>query len=83
MEANAMLTMDAVAHSESIPPGESQWHLFNDFSVRAVPSAEALTFNAAWKMPMVLMYQLKAANNKSTTDWKTKLDTTVLYQNLT
>lgn len=62
---------------------ESRWHLFNDFSVRPVPTAEALTFNAAWKMPTVLMYQLKSANNKMTTDWKDNLDTSVLYRDIT
>lgn len=73
----------AVAHSETTPPTESKWHLFNDFSVRPVPTAEALTFNAAWKMPAVLLFQMKAANNKNNMDWKTKLDTSILYKDLT
>lgn len=71
-----------VAHAEPSPPAESKWHLFNDFSVRPVSSAEAFTFNAAWKMPVVLLYQLKAANNKSNTEWKERLDTSILYQDL-
>ncbi len=57
--------------------------MFNDFSVQPVSSEEALTFNEAWKMPSILMYQLKAANNKSNPDWKTNLDTSVLYTDLT
>lgn len=73
----------AVAHSEPTAPAESRWHLFNDFAVRPISTAEAFTFNAAWKMPSVLLYQLKTANNKSTTDWKTNLDTSILYQGLT
>lgn len=77
-----MLTDLLVAHSEPEPPGKSKWHLFNDFSVRPVSSAEALTFNAAWKLPSVLLFQLKAANNKSNMDWKTKLDTSILYKDL-
>ncbi|KAK0641099.1 ubiquitin carboxyl-terminal hydrolase-domain-containing protein [Cercophora newfieldiana] len=72
-----------VAHSDPTPSAKSRWYLFNDFSVRSVQDAEALTFNAAWKMPIVLMYQLKSANNQTTTDWKTKLDTSVLYRELT
>ncbi|KAG7286596.1 poly(A)-specific ribonuclease [Staphylotrichum longicolle] len=72
-----------VAHADATAPGESKWHLFNDFSVRPVSTAEALTFNAAWKMPAVLLFQTKAANNKSNMDWKTKLDTSILYKDLT
>lgn len=48
-----------------------------------MPTAEALTFNAAWKMPAVLLFQTKAANNTSSTDWKTRLDTSILYNDQT
>ncbi|KXX75827.1 PAB-dependent poly(A)-specific ribonuclease subunit PAN2 [Madurella mycetomatis] len=75
-----LVSMVNVAHAEATPPGENKWHLFNDFSVRPVCSAEALTFNAAWKMPSVLLFQLKAANNRSNMDWKAKLDTSILYK---
>lgn len=68
-----------VSHSEPTAPGESRWHLFNDFSVRPVPAAEALTFNAGWKMPSVLVFQLKAANNRQSTEWIDKLDTSILF----
>lgn len=67
------------AHSEPEPPGESQWHLFNDFSVKQISTAEALTFNTWWKMPSVLVYQLKSANNKLDTDWVRNIDTSVLH----
>ncbi|KAL2131448.1 hypothetical protein VTI74DRAFT_5096 [Chaetomium olivicolor] len=77
-----LVGMVNVAHAEPTPPGESKWHLFNDFSVRPVSSAEALTFNATWKTPAVLLFQMKAANNTSNMDWKTKLDTSILYQDL-
>ncbi|KAF3761547.1 PAB-dependent poly(A)-specific ribonuclease subunit pan2 [Cryphonectria parasitica EP155] len=60
-------------------PGESRWHLFNDFSVKPVSVAEALTFNTRWKMPSVLVYQLKTANNKLDTDWVKNIDTSVLH----
>ena len=69
-----------VAHAATTAPGESQWYLFNDFTVEQISSEEALTFNAAWKMPAVLLYQLKAANNKTTTDWKTNMDTSILFK---
>ncbi|EAQ84938.1 hypothetical protein CHGG_08952 [Chaetomium globosum CBS 148.51] len=72
-----------VAHADAAPSAESKWHLFNDFSVRPISTAEALTFNAAWKLPAVLLFQVKAANNKTNMDWKTKLDTSLLYQDLT
>lgn len=74
--------MHVVGLSEPRPPSESQWHLFNDFSVRSVSSAEALTFNAAWKMPAVLVYHLKAANNYLDTGWKDNLDTSVLFTDM-
>lgn len=68
-----------VAHAEPEAPEESQWHLFNDFSVKPVSAAEALTFNTRWKMPSMLVYQLKTANNKLDTDWVKNIDTSVLH----
>lgn len=68
-----------VAHAEPEPPGESQWHLFNDFSVKPVSTAEALTFNTRWKMPSILVYQLKSASNKVDTEWVKNIDTSVLH----
>ncbi|KAK3349906.1 ubiquitin carboxyl-terminal hydrolase-domain-containing protein [Lasiosphaeria hispida] len=78
-----LVAMVNVAHSLPTAPGESRWHLFNDFSVRPALTAEALTFNAAWKVPAVLLYELKAASNKTTMDWKMNLDTSILYRDLT
>lgn len=68
-----------VSHAEPTPPGGSRWHLFNDFSVKPVSAAEALTFNAAWKMPSVLVFQQKAANNRHSTEWMDNLDTSILF----
>lgn len=68
-----------VAHAEPEVPQESQWHLFNDFSVKQIPPAEALTFNTRWKMPSMLVYQLKTANNQLDTDWVKYIDTSVLH----
>ncbi|KAG9251289.1 ubiquitin carboxyl-terminal hydrolase-domain-containing protein [Emericellopsis atlantica] len=69
-----------VAHAEPTDPGKSKWHLFNDFLVRSVTAEEALTFNTAWKLPSVLAFQVKEANNQMDTSWKTALDTSLLYQ---
>jgi PAB-dependent poly(A)-specific ribonuclease subunit 2 len=33
-------------------------------------------------MPTVVLFQMKAANNKSNSDWKTKMDTSILYKDL-
>lgn len=74
-----LVGMVNVSHAEPMPPGESRWHLFNDFSVRQVSAAEALTFNAGWKMPSVLVFQQKAANNRHNTEWIEKLDTSILF----
>ncbi|KAK2599384.1 hypothetical protein N8I77_011142 [Diaporthe amygdali] len=74
-----LVAMVNVAHAEPTAPGDSQWHLFNDFSVKPVSAAEALTFNARWKMPSVLVYQLKTANNDLDTEWVKNIDTSVLH----
>lgn len=71
-----------VAHSAETPPERSQWHLFNDFHVVPVAREEALTFNASWKLPSVLTFQLKDANNKIDNSWKDTLDTSLLYYDM-
>lgn len=68
-----------VAHSRPEAPGESQWHLFNDFLVRPIQAEEALTFNTSWKVPSVIAYQVKVANNRIDNSWKQKLDTSLLF----
>ncbi|KAG6034725.1 poly(A)-specific ribonuclease [Claviceps citrina] len=74
-----LVSMVNVAHAEPEPPQQSQWHLFNDFLVRSVSSEEALTFNTSWKVPSVVAFQVKEANNKIDTTWKEHLDTSILY----
>lgn len=54
--------------------------MFNDFLVCPVTTEEALTFNTAYKLPSVLAYQIKEANNKIDTEWQKNIDTSVLYQ---
>ncbi|KAI8674835.1 PAN2-PAN3 deadenylation complex catalytic subunit PAN2 [Fusarium keratoplasticum] len=75
-----LVSMVNVAHAETEAPGESQWHLFNDFLVRSVSTEEALTFNTSWKVPSVVAYQVKEANNKIDMSWKKNIDTSILYQ---
>ncbi|KAF4345953.1 pab-dependent poly(A)-specific ribonuclease subunit PAN2 [Fusarium beomiforme] len=75
-----LVSMVNVAHSEPEAPGESRWHLFNDFLVRSVSTEEALTFNTSWKVPSVVAYQIKGENNKIDTEWKKNIDTSILYQ---
>lgn len=54
--------------------------MFNDFLVRSVSKEEALTFNANWKMPSVITYQIKDANNKIDASWKDNIDTSLLFK---
>lgn len=76
----SLLTFWVVAHAEPTAPGQSQWHLFNDFLVRSVSSEEALSFNNSWKVPSVVTFQVKNANNKIDNSWKNNIDTSLLYQ---
>ncbi|KFA65317.1 hypothetical protein S40285_02673 [Stachybotrys chlorohalonatus IBT 40285] len=75
-----LVAMVNAAHSEPEAPGQSQWHLFNDFLVRSVSTEEALTFNASWKVPSVVAFQVKKANNKIDMEWRKNIDTSLLYQ---
>ncbi|KAM0277743.1 hypothetical protein ACHAQH_005604 [Verticillium albo-atrum] len=74
-----MVGMVNVAHCQPESPEMSQWHLFNDFLVRSVSAEEALSFNANWKIPSVLTFQVKEANNMMDTTWKQKIDTSLLF----
>ncbi|KAF6826197.1 pab-dependent poly -specific ribonuclease subunit [Colletotrichum musicola] len=75
-----LVAMINVAHAQPTAPQGSQWHLFNDFLVRPVSTEEALGFHPAWKMPSVIIFQLKEANNKIDTNWKQNIDTSLLYE---
>ncbi|KAL0934164.1 pab-dependent poly -specific ribonuclease subunit [Colletotrichum truncatum] len=75
-----LVAMVNVAHAQPQAPQASQWHLFNDFLVRPVSTEEALSFHPAWKMPSVIVFQLKEANNKIDNDWKKNIDTSLLYE---
>ncbi|KAK5995204.1 PAN2-PAN3 deadenylation complex catalytic subunit PAN2 [Cladobotryum mycophilum] len=75
-----LVAMVNVAHAEPETSDENQWHLFNDFLVRSVSTEEALAFNTSWKVPSVVAYQVKSANNKIDTEWRNNIDTSILYQ---
>ncbi|KAF2858667.1 hypothetical protein K470DRAFT_259573 [Piedraia hortae CBS 480.64] len=61
---------------------ESDWHLINDFLARPVSADEALHFDARWKLPSVITYQLKSKAGVLDEEWKSHLDTGVLYRSL-
>lgn len=71
--------MLSVAISEKNPTEQNKWHLFNDFLVREIPTAEALQFAPSWKMPVILMYQLKASRHAIDDSWKDCLALECLY----
>ncbi|KAI1129895.1 PAB-dependent poly(A)-specific ribonuclease subunit PAN2 [Nemania abortiva] len=77
-----LVAMANVAHSAPTAPNKSQWYLFNDFHVKPIPPKEALTFNTSWKTPSVIIYQVKAANNRLDSSWKRNLDARLLYLDL-
>jgi PAB-dependent poly(A)-specific ribonuclease subunit 2 len=71
--------MYLVAHSMPTAPAASRWYLFNDFLVEPIKAEDALTFGTSWKLPSVIAYQVKVANNVIDNSWKQKLDTSLLY----
>ncbi|KAL5604368.1 hypothetical protein BROUX41_002340 [Berkeleyomyces rouxiae] len=74
-----LVSMIDVSHCEPQATGQRQWHLFNDFLVHSVPTEEAMNF-ASWKMPSVIAFQVKKANNTIDHTWKQQLDTRLLYK---
>ncbi|KKF96952.1 PAB-dependent poly(A)-specific ribonuclease subunit PAN2 [Ceratocystis platani] len=74
-----LVSMIDVSHCNSQATGERQWHLFNDFLVQPVLTEEAINF-ASWKMPSVIAFQVKKANNTIDHTWKQQLDTRLLYK---
>ena len=69
-----------VGLSEPNAGNEPQWHLFNDFLVRQISKEEALHFDASWKLPSILAYQVKSVNGRIDNSWKNNLDTSILYR---
>lgn len=67
----------AISEHQSLP--HSQWHLFNDFLVRRLPTESALHLSPTWKMPVILTYQDSSARHAIDNHWKEQLDTSCLY----
>lgn len=76
-QSNSMLVI--VAISDKNPIRQNQWHLFNDFLVRETPTADALHLEPSWKMPVILIYQIKSSRHAVDDSWKSCLDTSCLY----
>ncbi|MCJ1461594.1 poly(A)-specific ribonuclease [Pseudocyphellaria aurata] len=76
-----LVSLINVAISEKKPTLQNKWHLFNDFLVRETPTADALHFEPSWKMPVILIYQIKSARHAIDDGWKSCLDTRCLYEN--
>ncbi|KAK9473883.1 ubiquitin carboxyl-terminal hydrolase-domain-containing protein [Dipodascopsis tothii] len=68
------------AVSVAQPDGSRQWFLFNDFLVKPIPEAEALSFGVLWKTPLVVVYHI-ADERRAQFDqsWKAAMDTSLLY----
>lgn len=75
-----LVSLVNVAHSQPTPQTEDSWHLFNDFLVRPIKKEEAISFNTSWKLPSVIAFQIKEANNQIDDSWKQSLDTTLLHK---
>ncbi|KAF2453731.1 PAB-dependent poly(A)-specific ribonuclease subunit PAN2 [Lineolata rhizophorae] len=74
-----LVSLVNVAPSSPNPETQSEWYLFNDFLVRQTSPEEALRFDATWKLPSILTYQMKSARHNIDNSWKQHLDTSLLY----
>lgn len=75
-----LVSMVNVAPSLEDPTAQNQWHLFNDFLVRQISRDDALRFDANWKLPFIVSYQLKTSSHVIDNSWKSMLDTSILYR---
>ncbi|KAI9733955.1 MAG: poly(A)-specific ribonuclease [Cirrosporium novae-zelandiae] len=75
-----LVSLVDVAIASEDHAASSQFHLFNDFLVRPIPSIkDALDFTPPWKTPCILTYQVRSARHALDHSWKDNLDTTMLY----
>ena len=57
---------------------ENSWHLFNDFAVQELTTANALDFDTSWKTPVVLIYHEREYRQKDDR-WKSAVNMDGLY----
>ena len=77
-----LVSLINVAISQTRPTAESDWHLFNDFLVKQIPTEEALRFFQSWKMPSVLVFQAATSRHGVSDSWREDLDASLLYDNI-
>ncbi|PSK54749.1 hypothetical protein B9Z65_3838 [Elsinoe australis] len=78
-QSSHLVSLINVSSSSRDPEDNNSWHLFNDFLVRPISAEDALRFDATWKLPSVLAYQVKSASKVMDDSWKDSLDPTLLY----
>uniref|UniRef100_A0A0A9WV61 PAN2-PAN3 deadenylation complex catalytic subunit PAN2 n=1 Tax=Lygus hesperus TaxID=30085 RepID=A0A0A9WV61_LYGHE len=49
----------------NVDPVDSQWYIFNDFSITPVPAQEAVWFSIDWKIPCVLYWRQRGSETTS------------------
>lgn len=78
-KAQHLVAITNVSISSPNPTNENKWHLFNDFLVREISSSSALHLHQNWKLPTILIYQIKTSRHSISSSWKSTLDTSCLY----
>lgn len=80
-KSHIVSTIDTSLSEPEVQQSED-WHLFNDFMVRKVGAEDGLGFDARWKLPAVVTYQVKSMSHAIDNSWKSKIDTRVLYRSV-
>ncbi|XP_049859077.1 PAN2-PAN3 deadenylation complex catalytic subunit PAN2 [Schistocerca gregaria] len=52
----ALINVPSSYHKKTTSSCDSQWYIFNDFTVTPVPGSEAVWFSLDWKLPCVLFF---------------------------
>jgi len=78
-KSHIVSTIDTSLSEPEVQKSED-WHLFNDFMVRKIGAEDGLGFDARWKLPAVVTYQVKSMSYAIDNSWKSQIDTRVLYR---
>jgi PAB-dependent poly(A)-specific ribonuclease subunit 2 len=81
-KSHLVSTIDS-AVSDPLVQQTGAWHLFNDFLVRPIPAEDALSFDARWKLPSVITYQMKSMSHAIDESWKDQIEPRVLFRSVT